>query len=405
MRKAAGTILTRVIIMMSALCVVLLNTHYLGVSGQGSASLIALGIMLVQALSNFIGGGALVFLIPRMQEGQAFWPGLAWAVLSSVAFYFIFQILHVVPQEFVLHACILGFLQSWYVMLQQVTLGKERMREFNVIVSIQAALVAVVLLISFEAFSWIATEAYVLALYVSFAATVLIYSFTNWQWMRQAELTLWLSTWKSLFRLGKYAQGGNILHLLNQRLNFVFLENLWISGRSATGVFSIALYIAEAIWTVSKSLSIIQYSRIANSSSDLEHSALTRKYLGLSMLTVSICSALLVFIPDSVYLYFFSTEAVDLKTAMWFLIPGILANGASIIYAHYFSGRGLHRENMFASGLGLAISVGVALWFIPLLGVRGAAISTSTALIVQCGWFVYRYHVNPPSATSTPAGR
>jgi O-antigen/teichoic acid export membrane protein len=396
MKFAIGTILTRVLLLLSALTIVLLNTHYLGAEGQGTASLIGLGILLVQAMSNFIGGGAMVFLVPRMREGQAFWPGLLWALISAAIWYLLFHILPVVPGDYVIHACVLGFVQSVYVMLQQVTLARERMREYNIIVSIQAALVACSLLLFFQVFGWLDIHAYITALYVSFGSSVICYAWSNRAWIGSAEKTGWSYTWSQLFRLGKFAQGGNILHLLNQRLNFVFLENLRANGRMATGIFSIALYIAEAIWTVSKSLSIIQYSRISNSVNEQEQIRLTMKYLGISMGSVIGCCAVILCIPQGLFTFFFTEDAAELKSALIWLMPGILANGASIIYAHYFSGKGHHRENMIASALGLLLSATLAWILIPSLGIRGAAISTSAAFMVQCGWFVIRFHLIKP---------
>lgn len=393
--KVAGTILTRIILMCSAFAVVILNMRNLGAEGQGTAGLIAFGILLVQALSNFIGGGALVYLVPRMQRGESFWPSLTWSVISTILFFGVFNILPVVPSGFIVHACAIGLIQSLHISLQQVTLAQERISSYNGILAMQSALMAVLLFVLFEAFGWVSIYAFITSLYVSHGLTLLGFIAINRKWIAGGGFRQQRETWKSLFALGKFAQGGNVLHLLNQRLNLVFLENLWVNGRLATGVYSVALYAAEAIWTVSKSLSIVQYARISNEPDDLAGRSLTLQYLRISLLLVSASCAALVMIPSSWYTTIFTSDASDLKPTLLWLIPGILANGASIIYAHYFSGRGRHRENMIASALGLGLSVILAVWLVPTLGLAGAAISTSAALVIQASWFVSRFHRRP----------
>jgi len=389
--KIAGTILTRIVLMTSALAIVLLTTRNLGAGGQGTAGLFALGILLVQALSNFIGGGANVYLAPRMAPGQAFWPSVIWAVLSAGIFFSLFLIIPVVPDDLAVHACAIGLIQSVHMTLQQVTLARESIRTYNWILSTQAVIAAVLLTIFFEWAEWLSIYAYVSALYVAHCVALAGFALANRKWIAQASFIHFKTTWRELFRLGKFAQGGNVLHLLNQRLNLVFLENLWHTGRFAVGVYSIALYIAEAIWTVSKSLSVIQYARIANSEHDMEARALTRHYLKISLFVVTLSSALILVVPSNWYTILFSNDVADLQQTLLWLTPGILANGASIIYAHYFSGRGQHHQNMKASALGLILSVALALMLIPSFGIRGAAASTSAALVVQALWFGWKY--------------
>jgi O-antigen/teichoic acid export membrane protein len=390
--RITGTILTRIVLMCSTLAVVLLNTHFLGTEGQGTASLITLGIMLVLALSQFIGGGAMVYLVPRMGAGQTLLPAALWAVCSALIWYVLFQFIPVVPDEYTGHACAIGLIQCLYMILQQITLAGERIRLFNAIMAVQAVIVAVLLGVFYYVFHWEHIHAFITAVYCSSLAALTGYAWANLSSLRAALAYSDLSAWKELFRLGKFAQGGNVLHLLNQRLNVVFLEHLWHTGRSAVGVMSIALYFAEAIWTVSKSLSVIQYARIANMAHDHEQRKLTAHYMKVSLAAVTAGSLALWLVPEKWLLVVFTERADELKPALLWLIPGIVANGASIIYAHYFSGRGLHRENMIASGLGLVLSAVAAVVLIPAMGISGAAISTSLAFVVQCAWFAARYH-------------
>jgi len=66
-----------------------------------------------------------------------------------------------------------------------------------------------------------------------------------------------------------------------------FLENSGPEGKIFTGVFSILMYIAEALWSVVKSLSSILASRVAQSSNFSQHLALTKRYLMLGISTTA----------------------------------------------------------------------------------------------------------------------
>jgi len=77
------SILNRVFGMVSALLLVLMNLHFVHVEGQGTIALINFGILILATLSQFIGGGALIYLIPRMGEQKIALPSLIWIAISA----------------------------------------------------------------------------------------------------------------------------------------------------------------------------------------------------------------------------------------------------------------------------------------------------------------------------------
>ncbi len=77
------SILNRAFGMISTLLLVLMNLHFVHVEGQGTIALINFGILIVATLSQFIGGGALIYLIPRMGENKIALPSIVWIVISA----------------------------------------------------------------------------------------------------------------------------------------------------------------------------------------------------------------------------------------------------------------------------------------------------------------------------------
>ena len=78
------SILNRAFGLVSALLLVLMNLHFVHVEGQGTIALINFGILILATLSQFIGGGALIYLIPRMGEHKIALPSLLWIAISAV---------------------------------------------------------------------------------------------------------------------------------------------------------------------------------------------------------------------------------------------------------------------------------------------------------------------------------
>jgi CBS domain containing-hemolysin-like protein len=80
--KIAGTLGSKMLLALMSFLVVTLTSNNLGSEGFGYISLIILGITMVQMVNNFVGGPALVYLIPRFSFLKLFVPSYLWAVIS-----------------------------------------------------------------------------------------------------------------------------------------------------------------------------------------------------------------------------------------------------------------------------------------------------------------------------------
>jgi hypothetical protein len=125
-KAVIGFLGSRLVTMVSTFFTVVLISNFLGSEGQGTAGLINFGVLVIVAISSFIGGGALVYLIPRSIKGDTVWPSFIWATLVALFFLAFFNIVNVLPHEFVLHICILGWLQSLFSYIAHLTLALEK---------------------------------------------------------------------------------------------------------------------------------------------------------------------------------------------------------------------------------------------------------------------------------------
>ena len=56
------SIFNRVLALFSGLALVILNIHFVAVEGQGAIAIVNFGILIISTTSQFVGGGALIYL-------------------------------------------------------------------------------------------------------------------------------------------------------------------------------------------------------------------------------------------------------------------------------------------------------------------------------------------------------
>ncbi len=389
-KQVTGTIASRVFVTAMNLLVMVLAGHSLGAEGLGIISLIVLGITLVMLPANLIGGGALVYLVPRARLWQLLKPAYAWAVLSTVCCFVLLRVFPLVPIGYEKHVCVLAFLQALYSIHLGVILGQQRIGRHNFITAVHAGM----LLAAFAALLWptgpVSAMEYVYASYAAFTLSVLLGAI-NIRW-NDPPATEEPKVLRTMLRQGMLVQGANGLQLLNYRLAYWIIQRF--QGTASLGLYSVCNQLSESAWIAPRSLGLVLLSRVSNIA-DREH----QRSITLTTAKVSVCIAIafvlaLAIVPDVIFRMAFGNEISGLHPIMFLLAPGILAMAASQAFSHYFSGTGQNKHNLIGSGLGMLVSVGIGIWLVPSMGLNGAAITASlaysTSLIYQVTVFIDR---------------
>ena len=95
-------------------------------------------------------------------------------------------------------------------------------------------------------------------------------------------------------------------------------------------------------------------------------------------------------LPTSFFELLFSEEFADIRPVILLMAPGIVFFSAHTVLANYFSGTGKPKYNLYASLIGLSVTLVSAFVLIPWLGIRGAAITTT---LTYSALFVYQWIV------------
>lgn len=375
-RPVIGTIATRVMVMLMNITVIMIAGHRLGASGLGDISLVVLGITFIMLLSNVIGGGAIVYLMPRHPLRSLLLPSYAWAVISSLIAFIVIENVDLVPEGTEIHVVILALLQSIYTIHFNVLLGKERIHVINLLQIMQAIILLAAFAVLVDRAIAPDVMSYVSASYFAYAATAVVSTITI------AVFRSTRSTDKSpvigkMMRQGGSIQIANFLQLLNYRLAYYLLERY--QGLSALGIYSVSNQLAESAWLGPKSIGSVLYGKVSNTPDPVENQRLTITAVKVAVLMALAVIVVVALVPDEIYRWLFGNEITGMNEIILLLSPGILAMSISQALSHYYSGSGLNVHNAVGSGIGVLGTLCFGFWLIPAWGIAGAAITASIA--------------------------
>jgi O-antigen/teichoic acid export membrane protein len=388
LKNILSTITTRVIVALLTLVMVIVNAHYLGAEKVGTISLIIPAIAILQLVSNLVGGGALVYLVPRVQLTTIFLPSCGWAIITSALGTILLNIMHLVPSGYAWHVFFLALLLSLFTINFMVLMGEERIRAYNLISLLQVVILFAVLMFFFFGLKNREVMAYLYALYISY-----IFAFL-------ASLILILSSFskkvisgpvkviRELVRLGSVMQTGNILQFLNYRLSYYFIE--FFMNRAALGIYSVGIQLSESIWLIAKSIQLVQYTRISNEKDEKYAAKLTLDLVKISFILTLLSLIAIIVLLHMFFSMVFKPEFRLVPIIMYTLAAGILTFSISINLSPYFSGMGKPIHNTISAAIGLFFTVVFCVVLIPRFGLIGAGLAATLSYIAAT---VYQFVV------------
>lgn len=378
-RKIVGTIVTRFLAAICMLTIIVLNARYLGAEKVGVISLIILAVTIVQMVNNFIGGAALVYLVPRTPLLKLFVPSYIWGVIASVVCATVLYFTHSIPEGFFIHVMILSTLHSLFTVNTMILLGQERIKAINVMTVAQIITLVAVLLLFFIFTANREVMVYLYAMYVSyiimFAGSFALITSR----LKKGDLSGMGKVIREILSFGSWAQTANIAQLFNYRLSYYFIEHM--IGKAALGVYSTGVQLAEGVWIIPRSMSMVQLSRISNEKRWDYAVKVTLVFSKLGLVVSTVIIGLILLLPVQFFLFVFGPEFSGVKPVIMSLTAGIIALSFSILLSAFFSGMGKPMHSAIASGIGLVFTLFFSLWLIPVYGIVGAGIAASCAYL------------------------
>jgi O-antigen/teichoic acid export membrane protein len=381
--KILGNFGVRLISAIFNLLIAILVSRYVGAAGKGEQSIVLAMVAIITIFDNMVGGASIVYLASRLNRKNLFLASYLWTILVSVMTYFVLIFVPLVHERYILSVVVLSGISSFVSIHSSILLGKEKLKQFNLLSFLVPGLTLLTLFLQFF-FAWNLTpEAYVLALFVAYGCTFLTsILFVRNEWRPEESISNagLMEAFKSLLFYGFQNQLAHVFQLLSFRLSYFFLERY--CGDAEVGIYSNAVSVIESVWMISTSISLWQYARIANSTDVSYTKRITEQLTKYGLLTAFLALVVLLMIPDAFFTWLFGKEFHQLNQLMLLLAPGIWVFNYALIIGHYFSGHGRYLVNAVASGVGLIVTFATAYYFIPSYKIFGAAMAASSSYFV-----------------------
>ena len=173
----------------------------------------------------------------------------------------------------------------------------------------------------------------------------------------------------------------NLVGLMNYRVDLFLVEHFL--GLVPTGVYSIAVMVAELLWLISSAVTQAAYARIGTPDRDVAAKFVVR-IVHANLTVLLLVAPLLLFAAWFVLPWLLGPAYVDAPAFLAVLLPGVLAYGAASPLSAYFTN---HAKRPWVPAIVAALSLGinVALSFvlIPRVGVIGGAVATTVSYVIS----------------------
>ncbi len=389
--KILSTVFSKVFTAGIGFIVVIITARALGAAVRGDIALLLLNISIIGLFQGIFNGSVLVYLTPKFSFIKLFFLTNLVSSGLAIGLPYLMAASHLLEASQVNTLIILTALQGLLTTSQSLLLGKEKIQQFNLLEIIKSS----VLLMSIIYFFWRMNDISLVSVIYSYALSYiipLVFSFFHilkYFKSEPIENKEEKSMLSSLLKYGFEIQINNISHMINYRFCFYIIEK-W-KGKDALGIFSIALSLCEVIWIIAKSISTFQYSKIVNTTDAESQRKLTIHSLQLSLLATIPPLAVLLVLPNSLFVFIFGEEFGSIRTVLFSLSLGVIFLSIFTIINHYFSGIGKNKPNIIGSFIGNIVVISSCLMLIPIWGNIGAGIATSVTFLVILAYIVYRF--------------
>jgi O-antigen/teichoic acid export membrane protein len=185
---------------------------------------------------------------------------------------------------------------------------------------------------------------------------------------------------KPLLVFGAQSQAGNLIQLLNYRLDTYIIA--FLTSTTGVGLYATGVSLSEGLWFIANSAAVVLLTNLT--AGDDEYVARMTPLVCRSTLLITTLAALgAAVVSPFVIPLVFGSSFDDAVIPFLCLLPGTVAlSGGKILSAYVFS-RGKPTINAVIAVITLMVTVGGDFILIPWLGVTGAAIGATIAYTVS----------------------
>lgn len=382
------TFVSRFLILILNFGLVIYTTNQWGSEGKGVISIMVANLTVISFFANVFVGSSMSYFAKKFSTEEILPFAYLWSVCVGVAVSVIFSFNQ--ASEYSSYLMILSVLSALLAANVNLFVGQQNIRMFNLYTVLQQVVHIVFIIFIIYLIRITSVEAYFIAQISCFGLLFLVSALQVLRYCNFKKLSFPKTVGYQLFDYGWKTQVSAFLQFLNYRLSFYFLE--YFKGIASVGIFSVGIAFSEAVWTVSRSLSVVLYADVVNNKSSVEAIEKTKVSLKMSFLITVLFLVIMLIIPAQVYAMIFGKDFSRTKEIVLLLSPGILAIAVSNIIGYYFAGINKLRILNVKSLIGLVFTVISSFYIIPRWGIAGACIVTSISYILSSGILFWQFY-------------
>ena len=395
-KKILGTGATRVVNVMTQLATLIMGTKFLGAAEWGKAFVAQTDITFLLIGIELIAGSGLVYFTPRKKTATLMKISYSWIAFVMLIYLLLFNILHffpdfyhtIVPEGYAWLVLLMTFVYSLHEFNLNHFLGKEKVGTFNWLFLIQILTQVTMMAVLIFAMNLRTAKALLYSQLCGYSLATLIGWILLFPSLKREEREPIKDTMKEMLHYGAFMQLSTLVSTLNKRLS-LYLLNTHCDEKSI-GVYASGTQVTEGVNIVGYSIGLVEFSALSNTENDRRASQLTLRFMKISIMLTFTALLVICLLPTSFFELLFSEEFADIRPVILLMSPGIVFFSAHTVLANYFSGTGKPKYNLYASLIGLSVTLVSAFILIPMLGIRGAAITTT---LTYSALFVYQWIV------------
>ena len=395
-KKILGTGAARAVNVLTQLATLIMGTRCLGAAEWGKAFVAQTDITFLLIGIELIAGSGLVYFTPRKKLATLIKISYGWIAFVMLIYLLLFSVLHlfpkfyhtIVPEGYAWLVLLMTFVYSFHEFNLNHFLGKEKVSTYNWLFIIQIITQVSMMTVLIFALNIRTAKALLYSQLCGYSLATLVGWTLLFPTLRSEGREPLKSSFKELFHYGAFMQLSTLVSTLNKRLS-LYLLNTHCDEKSI-GVYASGTQVTEGVNIVGQSIGLVEFSTLSNTENNQRTSLLTLRFMKLSILLTFTALLIICLFPTSFFEWLFSGEFSDIRTVILLIAPGIVFFSAYTVLANYFSGTGRPKYNLYASLIGLSVTLVSAFVLIPMLGIRGAAITTTLTYMTL---FVYQWIV------------
>ena len=396
-KKILGTGAARAVNVLTQLATLIMGTKLLGAAEWGIAFIAQTDITFLLIGIELIAGNGLVYFTPRKRLSTLFLLSYGWIAFVMAVYLLLFKALSlfptfyhsIVPEGYAWLILLMTCVYSFHGFNLNHFLGKEQVKTYNCLfiiqiltqVSVMALLIFVADVRTAKALLYSQLCGYTVATFCGWIVLLPTLEFDGHDTLR--------TTLKEMLHYGAFLQLSTLVSTLNKRLSLYLLRTN--CDEKSIGVYASGTQVTEGVNIIGQSIGLVAFSALSNTENENRTSRLTLRFIKLSISLTIIALLFICLLPTAFFEWLFSGEFGDIRSVILLMAPGIVFFSAHTVLANYFSGSGKPKFNLYASLIGLIVTLITAFILIPKLGIRGAAISTSLTYIAlfTFQWIVF----------------